>query len=45
MLGMDGLDPFLKAVGASAPETVNRLKITPRDLPQEETKIVVIEPQ
>lgn len=42
---LDGLDPFLKALGVSEPETVNRLKIIPRDLPQEETKVVVIEPQ
>ncbi len=43
--GMDGLDPFLKVLGAATPEVVNRLKITSRDLPQEETKIVIIEPQ
>jgi len=43
--GMDGLQPFLKAMGVATPETVSRLKVTARDLPQEETKVVVIEPQ
>ncbi|MFH1047897.1 MAG: MBL fold metallo-hydrolase [Patescibacteria group bacterium] len=42
---LDGLDAFLKAMGVSEPETTGRFKITSRDLPQEETKIVVIEPQ
>ncbi|OGM01192.1 hypothetical protein A2480_04445 [Candidatus Uhrbacteria bacterium RIFOXYC2_FULL_47_19] len=42
--GLQGVEPFLKALGVSEPETVNKLKITPRDLPQEETKVIVIEP-
>jgi L-ascorbate metabolism protein UlaG (beta-lactamase superfamily) len=43
--GMDGLDPFLKAMGVAEPEVVSKYKLTMRDLPQEETKIVVIESQ
>jgi L-ascorbate metabolism protein UlaG (beta-lactamase superfamily) len=42
---LNGVEPFLKAMGVSAPEVVNKLKISPRDLPQEETKIILIEPQ
>jgi L-ascorbate metabolism protein UlaG (beta-lactamase superfamily) len=42
---LDGLQPFLKAMGVAEPEVVNKLKITPRDLPQEDSKIIVIEPQ
>ncbi|MFH2062842.1 MAG: MBL fold metallo-hydrolase [bacterium] len=43
--GLQGVEPFLKAMGVSEPERVSKLKVTPRDLPQDETKVVVIEPQ
>ncbi|MBU0625418.1 MBL fold metallo-hydrolase [Patescibacteria group bacterium] len=42
---LDGVEPFLKAMGVSSPEIVNKLKITPRDLPQEEAKVILIESQ
>ncbi|OIO52536.1 MAG: hypothetical protein AUJ19_01040 [Parcubacteria group bacterium CG1_02_58_44] len=42
--GLQGVEPFLKAMGVSEPETVSKLKIVERDLPQEETRVIVIEP-
>lgn len=42
---LDGLEPFLKAMGLEEPEKTNKLKVLPRDLPQEESRTIVIEPQ
>lgn len=41
-LKADGVEPFLKTVGAKA-ETVPHLKLTRKDLPAEEMRIVVLE--
>jgi len=40
--GLGGIEPFCKEIGICS-ETMNKLKITKKDLPQEETKIVVLE--
>jgi L-ascorbate metabolism protein UlaG (beta-lactamase superfamily) len=40
-----GVEPFLKAMGVKDPERTNKLKLTAKDLPQEDTKIVVFEAQ
>jgi L-ascorbate metabolism protein UlaG (beta-lactamase superfamily) len=42
---LDTVDVFLKAMGASKPESLPKLKIAAKDLPQEETKIIVLDPQ
>jgi len=41
---LDGLDKFLKQMGSEDVEKLKKLKVKPKDLPQEETKIVVLEP-
>ncbi len=41
--GGDGVDKFLKEIAATKAERVARLKISKKDLPAEETKIIVIE--
>jgi L-ascorbate metabolism protein UlaG (beta-lactamase superfamily) len=41
----DSVDAFLKAMGAGKIEPVAKIKITDKDLPQEETRIIVFEPQ
>lgn len=41
----DGVDVFLKAMGSSPVEPVNKLKLSVKDLPQEDTKIVILDPQ
>jgi hypothetical protein len=41
----DGVDEFLKAMGSSPVEPVNKLKLSVKDLPQEDTRIVVLDPQ
>ncbi|MBN1585003.1 MBL fold metallo-hydrolase [Candidatus Uhrbacteria bacterium] len=41
----DGVEPFLKAMGSGDIEPISRLKITGKELPQEEMRIVVLEPQ
>lgn len=40
---MDGVETFLKAMGVSKPEVLPKLKISDKELPQEETKIVLLE--
>ena len=40
--GLDGVDKFLKEIGLT-PEKVDKLKITPKTLPQEEIKLVTFE--
>ncbi|MDP3244651.1 MAG: MBL fold metallo-hydrolase [bacterium] len=41
---LEGLDAFLKIMGAKSPETSNKIKIVKKDLPQEETKILLLSP-
>jgi L-ascorbate metabolism protein UlaG (beta-lactamase superfamily) len=41
----DGIEPFLKAMGMGKPEILPKLKLAAKDLPQEETKIILLEPQ
>ena len=43
--GLDGIDTFLKAMGATRPEVLPKLKLTTKDLPQDETRIVLLEVQ
>ncbi len=42
---LDGVEPFLKIMGLGKPEALPKLKIAAKDLPQEEMKIIVFEPQ
>jgi len=41
----DTADPFLKAMGAGKVEALPKLKIADKELPQEEMKVVILEPQ
>jgi L-ascorbate metabolism protein UlaG (beta-lactamase superfamily) len=41
----DGVEPFLKAMGMSKPEVLPKLKLSAKELPQEETRIILLEPQ
>lgn len=41
---MEGVAAFLKAMGATGAETVDKLSMKKKDLPQEETKVIVISP-
>ena len=40
---LEPVDKFLKEFGVSAPEKMEKLKISKKDLPQEETKVIVLE--
>ncbi|MFA5188256.1 MAG: MBL fold metallo-hydrolase [Patescibacteria group bacterium] len=40
---LDPLDKFLKEFGVASPEKMDKLKINKKDLPQEETKVIVLE--
>jgi len=42
LLKIDGIEPFLKAVGAKS-ETIPKFKLTRKDLPADEMKVVVLE--
>ena len=42
---LDPLEKILKELGVKNPETVDKFKITRKDLPQEEVKVIVLEPQ
>ncbi len=42
-LDIDSVDKFLKEMGASKAERLPKLKISKKDLPQEETKIILLE--
>ena len=42
---LDPLEKFLKEFGIKNPETIDKFKITRKDLPQEEVKVVVLEVQ
>lgn len=41
----DPIDPFLKAMGSGKIEALPKLKITDKELPQEEMKVVLLQPQ
>lgn len=43
--GADGAGQFLKAMGLGKPEILPKLKITSKDLPQDEMKIILLEQQ
>ena len=43
--GAAALAPFLKAMGGAKPEAQPKLKLTRKDLPQDEMKVVVLDPQ
>jgi L-ascorbate metabolism protein UlaG (beta-lactamase superfamily) len=40
---LEPVDKFLKEFGVSAPEKMEKLKISKKDLPQEETKVIILE--
>lgn len=42
---LDGIEPFLKAMGLAKPEVVSKFKIAKKELPQDEMKIVLLELQ
>jgi len=42
-LDIDTADKFIKAMGGKA-ETFDKLKISKKDLPQEETKLIILKP-
>lgn len=39
---LDGVETFLKHIGGKAGESVEKLKVSKKDLPQEETKIILL---
>jgi L-ascorbate metabolism protein UlaG (beta-lactamase superfamily) len=41
----ESVTPFLKAMGSADVEPVAKLKLTEKDMPQEEMKIIVLDPQ
>lgn len=41
---LDSVDGFLKEFGATNPEKMEKLKISKKDLPQEETKVILLSP-
>jgi L-ascorbate metabolism protein UlaG (beta-lactamase superfamily) len=43
--GLEPVDAFLKAVGMAKTEIVAKYKLTKKDLPQEDTMLVLLEPQ
>ncbi|MDD5146356.1 MAG: MBL fold metallo-hydrolase [Candidatus Pacebacteria bacterium] len=43
-IGLDGLDKFLKVMGVEGTEKQKKLKVSSKDLPKEETQIVILEP-
>jgi L-ascorbate metabolism protein UlaG (beta-lactamase superfamily) len=42
---LDTVDAFVKAMGGGKPEALPKLKISAKDLPQDETKIILLDPQ
>ncbi len=40
---LEPVDKFLKEFGVSAPEKMEKLKISKKDLPQEETRVIILE--
>ncbi len=41
-LKLDGFEPFLKEYGVSKPEPMDKFKVSKKDLPQEETNVVLL---
>jgi L-ascorbate metabolism protein UlaG (beta-lactamase superfamily) len=41
-LKLETVDKFLKEFGVAAPEKLDKLKISKKDLPQEETKVIIL---
>lgn len=41
---IDTRDPFCKEIGVCPPETVSKFKIIKKDLPQEDLRVVILEP-
>lgn len=41
---IDGSDKFCKEIGVCPTERINKFKVTKKDLPQEEMKVVILEP-
>ncbi len=41
----DPVDPFLKAIGSGKIEALPKLKISDKELPQEEMRVILLEPQ
>jgi len=41
---LDGLDKFLKTLGIKSPEPLEKLSVKKKDLPEDEAKIVVLQP-
>ncbi len=41
-LKLEGVDNFLKEFGVTQPEKLDKLKISKKDLPQEETKVIIL---
>lgn len=41
---LDGVDKFLKVVGAKSPEILNKLTIKKKDIPEEGMKVIVLKP-
>lgn len=42
-LKLEGVEKFLKEFGVTSPEKMEKLKINKKDLPQEETKVIILE--
>jgi len=40
----DGSETFLRAIGFKGPEPIEKFKITKKDLPIDETKIILLNP-
>lgn len=41
-IALDGVEKFLKEMGAQKAETMNKIKLSKKDLPQEEMKVMVL---
>jgi len=41
-LKLEGIDKFLKEFGVAQPEKMDKLKIAKKDLPQEETRLIIL---
>lgn len=41
----DPIDSFIKATGLAKPEPIAKFKFSDKDMPQEETRVVILEPQ
>ena len=43
-INIDGLNKFSKEMGIKESDTIDKLRITKKDLPQEETKVIILKP-